>query len=264
MTIAVSTLGAVIADDEPLARSHLRTLLEDCGVRTLGECSTGREAVAAAQSRPDLLCLDVRMPDLDGLDVARRVRTAIRSDMRDARPVIVFTTGYADYAAPAFDLDAADYLLKPLTAARVEEAVRRVRARLSRPAGSEMSKVPRVFLPQDDHHVALAPEAIRYAVAHQRFCEVHTDGETHRLRARLSRLEELLAPYGFVRTHRAYLVNLRRVRALVPWSRHVASVLLDDGGETHIPVAKSRLSVLRRSVVWIAAGGGRPAGRSSR
>jgi DNA-binding LytR/AlgR family response regulator len=177
--------------------------------------------------------------------------------------------GYADYAAPAFDLDAADYLIKPLTAARVEEAVRRVRSRLSRPAGpeiarAEMSKVPRVFLPQDDHHVALAPEVIRYAVAHQRFCEVHTDGETHRLRARLSRLEELLAPYGFVRTHRAYLVNLHRVRALVPWSRHVASVLLDDGGETHIPVAKSRLSVFRRSVVWIAAGGGRPRGRPSR
>jgi len=270
-------LGAVIADDEPWARSHLRALLEHCGVRTLVECSTGHEAITAtAREHPDLLCLDVRMPDLDGLDVARRLRADILSDVRDIRPAIVFTTGYADYAAPAFDLDAADYLVKPLAASRVEEAVRRVRSRLSRTAVAATAppcaglgealdrRVSRVFVPHGDHHVALAPETILYAVAHRRFCDVYTDGDTHRLRTRLSRLEHLLAPYGFLRTHRAYLVNLRRVRALVPWSRHVASVLLDGGGETHIPVAKSRLAIFRRSVVWIAAAEGRPARRSPR
>ena len=253
-------LRAVIADDEPWARSHLRALLDACHVRTLAECSTGHEAIAAAaQERPDVVCLDVRMPDLDGLEVARRLRG-------DVRPAIVFTTGYADYAAPAFDLDAADYLIKPLAAARVEEAVRRVRSRLSRleigmAGDAPVRAVSRVFVPQGDHHVSLAPESIRYVVAQRRFCLVHAD-ETHRLRTRLSRLERMLVPLGFLRTHRAYLVNLYRVRALVPWSRHVASVLLDDSEETHVPVAKSRLAAFRRSVIWVAATGGRPARRS--
>jgi len=246
-----SVLRAVIADDEPWARTHLRELLDACRVQTLAECSTGHEVLAAAaRERPDALWLDVRMPDIDGLEVARRLHAS-------PRPAIVFTTGYTDYAAPAFDLDAADYLIKPLTAARVEEAVRRIRSRLSGPDVGRA--VSRVFIPSGDHHVALAPESIRYVVAQRRFCVVHADDGTHRLRTRLSRLEAMLVPHGFLRTHRAYLVNLCRVRALVPWSRHVASVLLDDPDETHVPVAKARLGAFRRSVIWVGAAGGRPA-----
>lgn len=244
-------LRAVIADDDSWARVRLRELLDACGVQTLAECATGQDALAAvARERPDAVWLDVRMPDLDGLEVARRLRARLR-------PAVVFATGYADYAVPAFDLGAADYLMKPLTAARVAEAVRRVWARVSTVETGRA--IARVFIPSGDHHVALAPETIRYVVAQRRYCVVHADDGAHRVRARLSRLEATLAPHGFVRTHRAYLVNLARVRALVPWSRHVASLLLDGGGETHVPVAKSRLAAFRRSVLWIAHSGGRPA-----
>lgn len=256
-------LRAVIADDEAGARWHLRALLEGCRVRTVAECATGGDVLpAVARAGPDLVCLDVRMPDLDGLQVARRLAG-------DARPAVVFTTGYADYAAAAFELDAADYLLKPLTASRVDEAVRRVRARLQRveaggpstlDASAAALPVSRIFIPTGDHRLALAPEAIWFVEAREGACLVHADDGVHPVRTPLARLERVLAPHGFLRTHRAYLVNLRRVRALVPWSRHVHTLLLDGGKETHVPVAKSRLAAFRRHVIWIAETGGCPHG----
>lgn len=245
-------LRAAIADDEPAARWHLRALLENCGVRTVAECATGRDVLAAISSMPpDLVCLDIRMPDADGIEVARTLVTR-------RRPAVVFTTGYSDYAAAAFDLDAADYLLKPLTLPRVAEAVRRVRSRLRLINLSMQSTVPpaRILVPVGDHHQALAPETIRFVEAQRGGCHIHADDRSYPVSATLATLERALAPCGFFRTHRAYLVNLQRVRALVTWSRHAHSLLLDAGKETHVPVAKSRLAAFRRNVIWIAKAGG--------
>lgn len=252
-------LRAVIADDEAGARAHLRTLLLGAGVQTVGECESGGAVLeAVAAMGPDLLCLDVRMPGPDGIEVGRLLRSGVG-------PEIVFTTGYSDYAAAAFELGAADYLLKPLSAARVGEAVRRVRARLAqRPRTESVPPVPRIFVPADEHHVAVSPEGIQYVEARDGVSLIHTDAGVRAVRVSLSRLQRLLAPCGFVRTHRAYLVNLYRVRALVPWSRHVHSALLDGGKETHVPVAKSRLAAFRSSVIWMtqAGGGGDGSGAS--
>jgi DNA-binding LytR/AlgR family response regulator len=254
-----STLRALIADDEPGARWHLRDLLEACRVRTVRECATGREVLAALdQVRPDLMCLDVRMPDLDGIEVARSCAAA--TSLVAPRPAVVFTTGYSDYAAHAFDVGATDYLVKPLSAARVEQAIRRVRARLQPLNVGPPPPVPRIFIPAADHHVAVAPETIHFIEARDGACLLHGDDGAYVLRTPLDRLEVLLVPHGFLRTHRAYLVNLRRVRALVPWSRHVHTLLLDGGKETHIPVAKSRLAAFRGSVIWIPQAGARSHG----
>jgi DNA-binding LytR/AlgR family response regulator len=249
-----TSLRALIADDEPGARCHLRDLLAACQVETVAECDAGEAVLAALpRVRPDLLCLDVRLPDVDGLEVARRAHA-------DQRPAVVFTTGYADYAARAFELDAADYLIKPLSAPRVAEAVRRVRARIRLPHAmrSPSGRQPvraRLFIPAGDHHVAISPDAILYVEAHAGASLVHEADVSHRLRATLDRLERVLVPYGFLRTHRAYLVNLLRVRAFIPWSRHVHTLLLDGGKETHVPVAKSRLAAFRDSVIWIPQAG---------
>jgi DNA-binding LytR/AlgR family response regulator len=258
-------LRALVADDEPPARAHLCGLLTASGVRVVAECATGREVLATLARVPcDVVCLDVRMPDGDGVEVARHLASG-------RRPVVVFTTGFSDYAAAAYELDAVDYLLKPLSAARVREAVRRVRLRLRRALGSPEEgaggldaggrvagsgeRVPRLFLAAGDHHRAVAPEAIVYVEARGTTCVVYGDAGTVAVRAPLRRFEQVLGPCGFLRTHRAYLVNLRRVRALVPWSRHVHTLLLDDAQETHVPVAKARLAAFRRSVIWLAAGG---------
>lgn len=248
---AAGGLRAVIADDEAGARAHLRTLLLGAGVRTVCECESGAAALdAVAAMGPDLLCLDVRMPAPDGIEVGRLLRAG-------GRPEVIFTTGYSDHAAAAFDLGAADYLLKPLSAARVDEAVRRVRARLAdRHRGQSVPPVPRIFVPADEHHVAVAPEDILYVEARDGACLIHTDAGVRVVRVSLTRLLRLLGQFGFIRTHRAYLVNLHRVRALVPWSRHVHSALLDGGKETHVPVAKSRLAAFRSSVIWMAQAGG--------
>jgi two-component system LytT family response regulator len=309
------TLRALVADDDTPARAHLCRLLGESGVRVVAECASGRAVLAAlATTRCDLVCLDVRMPDLDGLAVARGLAAA-------RRPVVVFTTGFADYAAAAYDLDAADYLLKPLSAARVREAIRRVRLRLRAgdpeegadvagghapagpremwgargapelrdgptpvgmldpgtepdPGGTDPGGtrrplpgrpalavvVPRLFLTAGDHHLAVPPEAISYIEARGTTCVVYGDAGAIAVRAPLGRFERVLCAHGFLRTHRAYLVNLRRVRALVPWSRHVHTLLLDGPQETHVPVAKSRLAAFRRSVIWLAAGGAHGAG----
>jgi DNA-binding LytR/AlgR family response regulator len=249
-------LRAVVADDEPGARAHLRALLESCPVHIVAECATGGEVLAAVpRLRPDVLCLDVRLPEPNGIAVARALAGS-------PRPVIMFITGYADYAAEAFDLDAADYLLKPLTVGRVTEALRRVSARLDRIHAEALARPsfvgppPRLFIPAHDHHQAIAPEAIRFIEAGRGTALIHTDDGVHVVRASLSYLERALVPHGFLRTHRAYLVNVRRVRALVTWSRHAHTLLLDSGKETHVPVAKSRFAAFRRHVIWIAGTGG--------
>ncbi len=257
---AAGRLRAVIADDEAGARAHLRALLLGAGVQTVGECESGGAAIEAVEAMgPDLLCLDVRMPGPDGIEVGRLLRAGVG-------PEVVFVTGYADYAAAAFELGAADYLLKPLSAARVGEAVRRVRARLAQHhRAAPVPPVPRIFVPADEHHVAVSPEGIQYVEARDGASLIHTDAGVRVVRISLSRLQRLLAPCGFILTHRAYLVNLYRVRALVPWSRHVHSALLDGGKETHVPVAKSRLAAFRSSVIWMAqAGGGRDGSGASR
>jgi hypothetical protein len=117
-------------------------------------------------------------------------------------------------------------------------------------------RAPQVLIPTDDHRVALSPEMIRFVEARAGDAVFHTDRGTFRLRLSLARIEQTLAPWGFLRTHRAYLINLGRVQALIPWSRTAHSLLLDDGQETHVPVAKSRLAAFRGSVIWIPHSGG--------
>lgn len=242
-------LRAVIADDEAGARLHLRGLLEACGVLTVAECASGEEVVpAVVRERPDLLCLDVRMPGTDGLVAAGEVARIPPPH----RPEVIFVSGYAEHAASAFELEALDYLVKPLSARRVEQAVRRARERMRRGEARAATPVPLIFLPSSDHSRAVPPEAIRHVEARDGACLVHSDLGTHSFPTTLTRLESLLAPFGFLRVHKAYLVNLRRVRSFVRWSRHAHTLLMDGGKETHVPVAKSRLAAFRGSVIWIS------------
>ncbi len=242
-------LRAVIADDEAASRRHLKELLEACGVRTVAECAVGEEVLPAVlRERPDLLCLDVRMPGEGGLAAAAELAAIPPA----RRPQVVFVTGYVEHAAAAFELEALDYLVKPLSAGRVEQAVRRARDRSGRGEARANGRVPLLFLPSSDHSRAIPPGAIRHVEARDGACLVHSDEGTHSFRTTLARLEAMLEPFGFLRVHKAYLVNLRRVRSFVRWSRHVHTLLMDGGKDTHVPVAKSRLAAFRGSVIWIS------------
>lgn len=219
-------LRVVIVDDEAPARRGLRRLLEaDSDVSIVAECAAGDEAVAAIENeRPDVVFLDVRMPELDGFGVLRALQVK-------PLPVIVFVTAFDAYATAAFDAAALDYLLKPVTAARFQAALARVRERLrervaatrepavrallaAHPAADPPPRLERLFVRLGDRTELLPVSEIDWLEADGDYVRVHAGGRSHLLSHTLTDLLAQLDPANFVRIHRAKAVNLRRVRSL--------------------------------------------------
>lgn len=197
-------LRALIVDDEPLARRNLALLLaRDPGVTVVGACGSAEDALAAiAAARPDLLFLDVEMPECDGFELLDRLGPS--PDF-----AIVFVTAHHQFALRAFEVGALDYLLKPFDDARFERVLARAKARLQVPGET------RRFLVKSGN----ALEVVRFAdidwiEASDYYSTLHAGARTHMLRRSLADLESLLAAHGFYRIHRSAIVNLDRVRAL--------------------------------------------------
>jgi len=231
---------ALIVDDEAGARRRLSVLLKELGASVAGTAGTAAEAFRVLdRARIDAAFLDVRLPEIDGLALGDRLR-------RVGLPVI-FVTGFPDYALPAFDVGAADYLLKPVSRDRLGRALSRL------PGGSpvrETAVIDRLCLREGEGRILLPVRGVLYLRRDGGVTTMTLEGETVRLRLPLDPLERALAPHGFFRSHRAFLVNLRRVRRIVPWSRDAQSLLLDDAKETLIPLAKSRVQELRAHLIW--------------
>ena len=234
-------IRALIIDDEPLARQRVRSLLADePDLEIIGESADGFEAVDHIEStRPDLLFLDVQMPEMDGFEVLRRIP-------KESLPVVIFTTAYDQHALRAFDVNALDYLLKPLMPARFKEAVQRARdliankhtvsharsllalldqtpppparAQLTRLAVKTPGKV--TFLELDQIHAIEA--AGKYAV-------VHVAKENHILRETMTSLESHLPPHQFLRISRSVIVNLDHIQELQPMFAGENLVVLKNG-----------------------------------
>lgn len=210
-------LRALIVDDEAPARRRLRRKLERIdALEIIGEAVDGLDALAKiADDPPDLLLLDIDMPELDGLQLAARSPTTH----------IIFVTAHAEHAIEAFELAAIDYLLKPVREDRLREAVDRVRARRSPTSQAQLAAALRSLLPReapvprltategDIVHVFDARRIERLSAAN-RYVRFVLDGHEHLLDESLNTLEERLGPYDFVRVHRAELVNLKFVRSL--------------------------------------------------
>lgn len=230
----------LIVDDEPLARRRLSVLLEELGASIAGTAGTAAEAFRLVDRTPvDAAFLDIRLPEIDGLALGDRLR---RSGV-----AVVFVTGFPEYALPAFDLGAADYLLKPVSRDRLGRALSRV---LGGDSVHERGGVDRLCLRDGEDRTVLPVRALLYARREGGITTIVLDQEAMRVPTPLDRLERALAPHGFFRSHRAYLVNLRRVRRIVPWSRDAQSLLLDDPKETLVPLAKSRVQALRSHLIW--------------
>ena len=205
-------LRALVADDEPLARSRLRRLLErDGGVDVVAECGDGDAAVAALQAtRPDLAFLDIRMPALDGFQVLRHVDRA--------RTRVVFVTAHADHAVRAFDESAADYLLKPLTEARLQSALRRVREARAREAAAaagtagESAYPRRIAVPSAGRMQLLSVVDLDLASAQGNYVRLRTAGREYLLRETLGALLARLDPAAFVQVHRSHVVRVEAIR----------------------------------------------------
>ena len=231
----------LIVDDEPLAREGLRMLLsEDPDVCAISEAKNGREAVATIRgAAPDLVFLDVQMPEMDGFSVIREIGP-------EHMPAVVFVTAHDAYAIQAFEINAIDYLLKPVTGKRFSEAMRRAKLRLdSQPAvdtnrqilslletlASPRRHISRLAVRSAGKTAFVDVEDIDWIKAAENYVELHTGSKTHLLHVALNTLEKSLDSEMFLRIHRGLIVNVRRIKELAPAFHGEYVITLHNGAQ---------------------------------
>jgi len=257
----------VVVDDEAPARQRLADLLAATpGVELAGAYASGRRAADAlraahqAGTPPDLVFLDVQMPEVSGLDVVRRVGP-------EAMPVVVFVTAFDQYALDAFDVRAVDYLLKPFDDDRFREALARAReiVRLRQsdrlrtdllavllddldspeaPQSGVLSDADRLPVPSAQGTVLVPIRAIEHIEADGPYVKIHADGRCHLLRESMQSLDRRLDPSAFVRVHRSSIVRIDQIEVVEPYGRDVVAVRLSSG--VRVRVSRRRVDDLRQ------------------
>jgi two-component system, LytTR family, response regulator len=220
-----ATIRALIVDDEPLARSNLAVLLRrDPEIEIIAECGSGAEAVSEIRRlKPDLLFLDVQMPEIDGFDVLEMLGSALP-------PAVIFVTAYDQYALRAFEAGALDYLLKPFDNARFDLALERAKKKIA--AGTERvatHKIERIAVKSAGEVAFVKIAEIDWIEAADYYSRLHVGTKTHMLRRSMAELESELDPAVFCRVHRSSIVNLERVRGLKVSEDGEHDVLLENG-----------------------------------
>lgn len=231
--------SALLVDDEPLAREGLHILLaRDPDVSAVYEARNGREAVAAIRTlRPNLVFLDVQMPEMDGFAVTQEVGA-------EQMPAVVFVTAHDKYAIQAFEFNAIDYLLKPVTEERFAKALARAKARLeSTPVDVSsrqiLSLLESIARPQRSLKRLAVRSAgktifvdvadIDWVEAAENYVEIHAGRAEHLLHVTMAALEKSLDPELFLRIHRSVIVNLRRIKELQPVMHGEYVITLSNG-----------------------------------
>ena len=246
---STASLSVVIVDDEELAREKIRRLLQnEPRLRLEAECRNGREAVdVILKLRPDLVFLDIQMPDLDGFGVIREIRHV-------HMPTVVFTTAYDEFAVRAFDAAAADYLLKPFDAPRFRRAVERALERYRRSQvdhlGEHVQKLMRLGLEEKESSFPdrllvkhggtvhlLKLEEVDWIEAARNYVKIHCGQDVHTMRETMTHVEDKLDPERFVRIHRSTIVNVDRIRKIEPGYGSESRVELEDG--THLMISRA-------------------------
>jgi two-component system LytT family response regulator len=225
-------IRTLIVDDEPLARSNLTVLLRpDSEVEIVGECGSGKEALAAIRGeKPDLVFLDVQMPECDGFDVLEMLGS-------DLTPAIVFVTAYDQYALQAFEAGALDYILKPFDNARFERALVRAKERIARGRNRSKDvpgKLDRLAIKSVGQVLFVKVSEIDWIEAADYYACLHVGGKSHLLRRSMAELEQELDPNLFARIHRSTIVNLNRVRGLKLGEDGEYEVLLENGARLRL------------------------------
>jgi two-component system LytT family response regulator len=228
----------LIVDDEPLARAHLRQILaEDHEVEVVGECGNGRDAVSAIRERePELVLLDVQMPELDGFGVVREIGVG-------AMPAVIFITAYDEYALQAFEVYALGYVLKPVDRTRFAEVLGRAKdtvrcgavdgvdARLA--ALLDRVRVrpqqERLAIKVDGRIIFVLADEIDWLEAVDNHVRIHVGRAIHLVRGTLSAFEKRLPEGQFLRLHRSAIVNVARIAEVQPWFGGDHVIILRDG-----------------------------------
>jgi len=253
------SLSAVIVDDEQLARDELAYLLKNAGdVDVVAQGKNGIEAVnLIKEHNPDVVFLDVQMPGLDGFGVIKKL-----IDKKVPLPKIVFATAFDQYAVKAFEVNAVDYLLKPFDKRRVALSVQKARAQqgadsvpaekiesLVRMLQSQKPQTSKILLKAVGRMFLVDQRDICYASIEDGVITVATAGTSGMEgQSNCRTLEELfdsLDPNLFWRAHRSYLVNINRIREVVPWFKSSYQLRMDDKKQSEIPVSRAQTRRLR-------------------
>ena len=250
-------IRTLIVDDMKLARVRLRhALARDSEIEVIDECANGREAVAAIrQLRPELVFLDIQMPKMNGFEVVEAIGA-------EQMPVTVFATAFDEFALQAFEVNALDYLLKPIDEMRLAKTVERVKRRIGETAsggldervlqllGSMQNKpeyLKRIPVKTAQHTVLVLTEDIDWIGGAGNYLEIHAGRDIYLLREGISRLEQKLDPKHFIRIHRSMIVNLDRIKALHPMFNGDQTIILHDGTKLNLSRTYSEKLLARLS-----------------
>ena len=243
------TLRIVVVDDEPLARAVVREYAAaDPGIDVVADCANGFEAVkAVGDLKPDLVLLDVQMPKLDGFEVL---------ELLGREQPVVFITAYDQYALRAFEVHAVDYLLKPFSAERFQEAMARARERiraktalplddLVKDAKPRTGPAERVLIRDGTNVHVLPVDRIDYVEAQDDYVAFKSEGKQYLKDQTLAAVEGTLDPARFVRIHRSFILNIDRIAKVELYAKDSRMAILRDG--SRLPVSRAgyaRLSQL--------------------
>ncbi|HEV7137648.1 MAG TPA: LytTR family DNA-binding domain-containing protein [Steroidobacteraceae bacterium] len=237
-------IRVLIVDDVELARERVRLYLrEEKDVQVVGEAASGAEALRdIARLMPDLVFLDVQLPDFDGFEIVRRLPG-------HARPVVVYVSAHDEKAIEAFEVDALDYLLKPFDHGRFQRALSRARSQLRAAVVSRSPQyLERLAIKERGRTEIVAVHEVDYVDVAGHYLCVHAGKSVHLLRGTLSELEPQLDPAQFARIHRSALVRLERIKSLVARRNGDCDVLLSDGttllmSRTYLDSVRARLGL---------------------
>lgn len=232
-------IRVLVVDDEPLARDMIREMLkDDKDVEIIRECVNGHEMVAAVEeSTPDLIFLDVQMPEVDGFE-------ALEALKHSRLPNIIFVTAYDQYAVRAFEVHALDYLLKPFDRERFDASWQRAKAQIQKDRNGDLDQrilalleelkagskyLERLVIKSGGRVFFLETDDIDWIEAEGNYVSVHSGKKGHLLRETITSLESQLDPKKFLRIHRSSIVRLDRIKELQPWFHGEYRVILQDG-----------------------------------
>lgn len=238
-------LRTLIVDDEPLAVERIQVICAQLdAINVIGTASDGAAALRLAEALgPDLMLLDMTMPELDGLGVARELAK------QDNPPAVIFVTAHDDFAVEAFDLDAIDYVLKPVAADRLERAIERAIARRGAERSGEGQWLEELWVPHRSELIRIAVSEVSRIDAERDYVRLYVGesndgGRSYLLLQTIAGLEQRLDPAQFIRIHRSTILRKDRIRGLRHDGLGVWSAELDCGealriGRTYLPKVKA-------------------------
>ena len=240
-------IRTILIDDEEPARIILREYLSAFpDIEITAECSNGFDAVKTiGELDPDLIFLDIQMPKLNGFEVLELI---------EQQPAVIFATAYDQYALRAFEVHAADYLLKPFSAERLAEALDRVRERIKKHdklplqpiiAAARINAIPleRVLIKEGSKVHVIPVDRIDYIEAQDDYISIKTEGKTYLKQQRMTEMEKALDQTKFVRVHRSYILNIERIARIELYAKDSRMAILKDG--TKLLISRSGYDKLK-------------------